>query len=132
VHSLAGAAKTTISASITAIELFGPEIGPYAAVECVISFLMTGHRSVYPSQVLSLAKSSSLTVAKGSEMRDIGAVDYRLRPKSVSKNAIQITNLATWALTLELAGISLKISLLFSFIFSDKSIILIIVKFYCY
>jgi hypothetical protein len=42
----------------------------------------------------------------------------------VSKNAIQITNLATWALTLELAGISLKISLLFSFIFSDKSIIL--------
>ena len=81
---LAGAANTPISASIMAIEFFGPQIGPYAAVACIISFLMTGHRSVYPSQVLSLAKSSSLSVAKGSEMRDVGAVEYRLRPKSVS------------------------------------------------
>ena len=38
---LAGAANTPISASIMAIELFGPAIGPYAAVACVISFLMT-------------------------------------------------------------------------------------------
>ncbi len=54
---LAGAANTPISASIMAIELFGPAIGPYAAIACVISYLLTGHRSVYPSQVLSLAKS---------------------------------------------------------------------------
>ena len=66
---LAGAANTPISASIMAIELFGPEIGPYAAVACVVSFLMTGHRSVYPSQVLNLTKSSALEVAHGREMR---------------------------------------------------------------
>jgi H+/Cl- antiporter ClcA len=89
---LAGAANTPISASIMAIEFFGPEIGPYAAVACIISFLMTGHRSVYPSQVLSLAKSSSLTVAKGSEMRDIGVVEYRLRPKSVSEMLLKFLN----------------------------------------
>lgn len=81
---LAGAANTPISASIMAIELFGPEIAPYAAVACVISFLMTGHRSVYPSQVLSLAKSSSLTVAKGSEMRDVGDIVFHPGQKSVS------------------------------------------------
>jgi H+/Cl- antiporter ClcA len=81
---LAGAANTPISASIMAIELFGPQIAPYAAVACVISFLMTGHRSVYPSQVLSLSKSSSLTVAKGSEMRDAGDVVFRPRNKSIS------------------------------------------------
>ncbi len=81
---LAGAANTPISASIIAIELFGPQIAPYAAVACVISFLMTGHRSVYPSQVLSLAKSSSLTVAKGNEMRDAGDVVFQPRQKSVS------------------------------------------------
>jgi hypothetical protein len=81
---LAGAANTPISASIMAIELFGPEITPYAAVACVISFLMTGHRNVYPSQVLSLAKSSSLTVGKGNEMRAVGHVDFQPRPKSVS------------------------------------------------
>lgn len=86
---LAGAANTPISASIMAIELFGPAIAPYASVACVISFLMTGHRSVYPSQVLSLAKSSSLTVAKGSEMRDAGNVEFHPRQKSVSSGIMK-------------------------------------------
>jgi len=53
---LAGAGNTPIAAGIMALEMFGPSIGPYAAVACVISFLMTGHRSVYPSQVLAMAK----------------------------------------------------------------------------
>jgi H+/Cl- antiporter ClcA len=81
---LAGAANTPISASIMAIELFGPEIAPYAAVACIISFLMTGHRSVYPSQVLSLSKSSSLKVAQGSEMRDAREVTFQPGQKSIS------------------------------------------------
>jgi H+/Cl- antiporter ClcA len=86
---LAGAANTPISASIMAIELFGPQIAPYAAVACVISFLMTGHRSVYPSQVLSIAKSSSLAVTKGSEMRDVGDVVFQPRKKSISGGIIK-------------------------------------------
>src|SRR5512143_2727358 len=86
---LAGAANTPISASIMAIELFGPEIAPYAAVTCVISFLMTGHRSVYPSQVLSLAKSSSLTVAKFIEMRDAGNVEFHPRQRSLSSGILK-------------------------------------------
>jgi len=81
---LAGAANTPISASIMAIEIFGPAIGPYAAIACVISFLMTGHRSVYPSQILSLTKSSSLTVEHGKEMKQLGSIEYRPRPKSLS------------------------------------------------
>jgi chloride channel protein, CIC family len=87
---LAGAANTPISASIMAIELFGPQIAPYAAVACIISFLMTGHRSVYPSQVLSLAKSSSLSVAKGSEMRDAGEVMFQPGQGSVSGSIMKI------------------------------------------
>ena len=51
---LAGAANTPLSASIMAIELFGAEIAPYAAVACVISFLVTGQQSIYPSQRISL------------------------------------------------------------------------------
>ncbi len=50
---LAGAANTPLSASIMAIELFGPAIAPYATVACVISFLITGQQSVYPSQRIS-------------------------------------------------------------------------------
>jgi H+/Cl- antiporter ClcA len=89
VSLLAGAANTPISASIMAIEFFGPEVAPYAAVACIISFLMTGHRSVYPSQVISLAKSSSLTVAKGSEMRDVGDVVFRPGKRSISGGIVK-------------------------------------------
>lgn len=81
---LAGAANTPISASIMAIELFGPQIGPYAAMACIISYLITGHRSVYPSQILSQGKSASLAVANGSEMRDAGSVHLHLRRKTFS------------------------------------------------
>ncbi len=81
---LAGAANTPISASIMAVELFGPKIGPYAAVACIISFFLTGHRSVYPSQILAIAKSASIEVEKGREMRDIEGVEFQPRPKSIS------------------------------------------------
>lgn len=83
VSLLAGAANTPISASIMAVELFGPSVAPYAAVACVISFLMTGHRSVYPSQILSMKKSPSISVEKGMEMKDIHDVEFQPRPKSI-------------------------------------------------
>jgi hypothetical protein len=54
-----------------AVELFGPKVAPYATVACVISFLMTGHRSVYPSQVLATKKSSSFEVETGEEAENI-------------------------------------------------------------
>lgn len=65
---LAGAANTPIAASIMAIELFGPQIAPYAALICVISFLMTGHRSVYPSQILAFKKSKLIDIELGKEI----------------------------------------------------------------
>lgn len=78
VSVLAGAANTPIAASIMAVELFGPEVAPYATVACVISFLLTGHRSVYPSQVLSISKSPSLQVELG---RELEAVQTAFRPE---------------------------------------------------
>lgn len=68
---LAGSANTPIAASILAVELFGPAIAPYATVAGVISFLMTGHRSVYHSQVLSMQKSPSISVELGKEIEDV-------------------------------------------------------------
>ena len=68
---LAGATNTPISASIMAVELFGPTIVPYAALACVVSFLMTGHRSVYPSQVLSFIKSPALKAKTGKELQEL-------------------------------------------------------------
>ncbi|MBI5642309.1 MAG: chloride channel protein [Deltaproteobacteria bacterium] len=82
VSLLAGAANTPIAASIMAIELFGPEIAPYAAVSCVISFVITGHRSAYPSQILAVKKSSSLDVSLGDELGNLNP-EYRQREKSL-------------------------------------------------
>jgi len=59
---LSGCTNTPIAASIMAMELFGTDIGSYAAIVAIISFVMTGHRSVYPSQILKLRKSDSLDI----------------------------------------------------------------------
>ncbi len=82
---LAGAANTPIAASVMAIEIFGPRLAPYATVACVVSFLMTGHRSVYPAQILSVKKSPSISAELGDEMQDIRA-QVSLRKKSLAKN----------------------------------------------
>ncbi|ACC98712.1 Chloride channel [Elusimicrobium minutum Pei191] len=56
---LAGATNAPLASSIMAIELFGPQIAPYAAVCCVISFLVTGQRSVFAKQRVSFDKTIS-------------------------------------------------------------------------
>lgn len=71
---LAGAANTPIAASIMAIEFFGPKIAPYAALACVISYLITGHRSVYPSQILAVKKSPNVDVQMGVEIETVEPV----------------------------------------------------------
>jgi H+/Cl- antiporter ClcA len=68
---LSGCANTPIAASIMAMELFGTSIGPYAAVIAIISFVFTGHRSVYPSQILTLRKSDSLDIHLGDPIRNV-------------------------------------------------------------
>jgi H+/Cl- antiporter ClcA len=65
---LAGSANTPIAASILAIELFDAKIAPYAALVCIISFLMTGHRSVYPSQILAFKKSKLIDIDLNKEI----------------------------------------------------------------
>ena len=86
---LAGAANTPIAASILAVELFGPSIAPYAAVACVASFLMTGHRSVYPSQIFAIMKSSSFRDQTGKEVTDAQA-EFLLRRKSLTRYILSL------------------------------------------
>lgn len=80
---LSGAANTPIAASVMAVELFGPAVAPYATVACVISFLITGHRSVYPSQILSMTKSATLSAELGKEI-DQPRSGYTIRKKSLT------------------------------------------------
>ncbi|MBI5344347.1 MAG: chloride channel protein [Deltaproteobacteria bacterium] len=82
VSVLAGAANTPIAASILAVELFGAAIAPYAAVASVISFIMSGHRSVYSTQLLAMKKSSSIDIPIGAEVEGLKA-GYLRREKSL-------------------------------------------------
>lgn len=49
---VAAAANTPIAAIIMAMELFGVTTGSYAAVACTVAYLIVGHVSVYPSQII--------------------------------------------------------------------------------
>lgn len=78
VSVLAGTTNTPIAATIMAVELFGIEIAHYAALSAVISFLITGHRSVFHSQILAMKKSGMLAVKMGEEV-DHAHVDLEER-----------------------------------------------------
>ncbi len=65
---LAAATNAPIAALIMAMELFGMDIAHYAAISIAISFLMIGHRSVFPSQKLSMRKSDMLTIEFGEDI----------------------------------------------------------------
>ena len=52
----AGAANVPLASTLMAMELFGAEIGVYAMVACVVSYLFSGHTGIYRSQRLGRAK----------------------------------------------------------------------------
>jgi H+/Cl- antiporter ClcA len=83
VSLLAGATNSPIAASILALELFGADLASYAAaIACVISFLMTGHRRVLPAQVLAMKKTASMDVEVGKELTQVHP-RFHLREKSL-------------------------------------------------
>ena len=67
---LAGAANVPISASIMAIELFGPGIGLYAAFASIVSFILVGNRSVYPTQILQMRKTEFANHEPGGQISE--------------------------------------------------------------
>lgn len=54
----AGATNTPLACMLMAIELFGSECGVYVAIACVVSYLLSGHNSVYSTQKIGEAKNS--------------------------------------------------------------------------
>ncbi|MHB8859810.1 MAG: chloride channel protein [Thermoleophilia bacterium] len=79
---LAGAANTPLAAGIISIELFGPAVAPYAIVACAVSYLVTGHRSVFPAQRLATGKSSSLRVELDADIQDVRP-EFHYRERSL-------------------------------------------------
>jgi len=67
----AGAANTPLACTLMAMELFGVEIGVYAALACAVSYLCSGHTGIYKSQRVGQAKHSLLP--EGIKLGDVPA-----------------------------------------------------------
>jgi H+/Cl- antiporter ClcA len=52
----ASASNTPLALSIMAVELLGANILPHVAIVCVVAYLISGHRSIYPSQRVTRGK----------------------------------------------------------------------------
>ena len=53
----AGATNTPLACMLMGIELFGAECGVYVAIACVVSYLLSGHNSIYMKQKIGEAKN---------------------------------------------------------------------------
>lgn len=53
----AGATNTPLACILMGIELFGAEPGVYIAIACVVSYLLSGHNSIYMQQKIGEAKN---------------------------------------------------------------------------
>lgn len=89
---LAGAANTPIAASVMAIELFGAEMAPYAALACMVSYLIAGYRSIYPSQILGVQKSASLLAQTGMPISELDHVTLKTRQASLIDVVRKVTD----------------------------------------
>jgi hypothetical protein len=78
------AANTPIASTVMAIELFGPQIGVYAALACVVSYLFSGHTGIYRAQRVGHAKHPLIPV--GMRLADIPAW-RRARRKAATVSA---------------------------------------------
>jgi H+/Cl- antiporter ClcA len=67
----AGATNTPLACTIMAIELFGVECGVYVAIACVVSYLISGHNSIYNKQIIGEAKYRILENEEGKTMGEI-------------------------------------------------------------
>lgn len=52
----AAASNTPLALSIMAVELLGANILPHVVIVCVVAYLVTGHRSIYPAQRVTHGK----------------------------------------------------------------------------
>ncbi len=67
----AGAANTPLASTLMAMEMFGAEIGIFAGVACVVSYLFSGHAGIYSSQRVGHAKH--LDTPEGMKIGEIAA-----------------------------------------------------------
>lgn len=72
-------ANTPIAAIIISLELFGHTAGIYTAIACVTAYLIMGHTSIYPTQILVTSKSPSVKYDINKEISKSRIKDIKLK-----------------------------------------------------
>lgn len=67
----AGATNTPVACTLMAMELFGSECALYAGIACVVSYLVSGHNSIYGQQVVGEPKNSWFSHHMGKQINDL-------------------------------------------------------------
>ncbi|PSB56104.1 voltage-gated chloride channel family protein [Chamaesiphon polymorphus] len=67
----AGAANTPLASTLMAIDLFGANVGIYAAIACICSYLCSGHAGIYRAQRVGLSKYAALKHHEGKSIAGI-------------------------------------------------------------
>lgn len=83
----AGAANTPLACTLMAMELFGAEIGVFAGVACVVSYLFSGHTGIYKAQRVGHAKHWHLP--EGLKLGDVPAFRRKQRSEQAQPPAAQ-------------------------------------------
>jgi H+/Cl- antiporter ClcA len=68
----AAASNTPLALSVMAAELVGASVLPHVAIVCVLAYLLTGHRSIYPAQRLLNGKGGT-RLSRVMALRDLAA-----------------------------------------------------------
>lgn len=76
---MASCANTPIAGIVICMELFGSEVGMYAAVVCVVGYLIVGHKSIYPTQILIKSKTPSLFTDTNCKVYDVENEDTEIK-----------------------------------------------------
>ncbi|MEK4236977.1 voltage-gated chloride channel family protein [Paenibacillus sp. FSL H7-0714] len=63
-----GATSTPIACFLMGIELFGSEGAVYMFIACVVSYLFSGHSSIYTSQLIGVSKSQFISIPQGTRI----------------------------------------------------------------
>ena len=67
----AGATNTPVACIIMAIELFGVECGVYVSISCIVSYLLSGHNSIYGRQMIGEAKHQRYSNHEGKRLNEL-------------------------------------------------------------
>lgn len=81
---LAACSNVPIASIIIAMELFGNDVGIYAAIAIGISYIVVGHESIYPTQFVMSSKTPSLKIKTNIAIKEVDEVNLQAKKHLIS------------------------------------------------